>query len=72
MAGFAARNPQLSISTETRLKLYRSMLECRVLEKRAAKALDDTASRDEHRKAVNIRRATRGSPANGIRDDANG
>ena len=35
MAGFTARNPQLSISTETRLKLYRSMLECRVLEKRA-------------------------------------
>ena len=34
-AGFTARNPQLSISTETRLKLYRSMLECRVLEKRA-------------------------------------
>ena len=35
MAGFTARNPQLSISTETRLKLYRTMLECRVLEKRA-------------------------------------
>jgi pyruvate dehydrogenase E1 component alpha subunit len=35
VAGFTARNPQLSISTETRLKLYRSMLECRVLEKRA-------------------------------------
>jgi TPP-dependent pyruvate/acetoin dehydrogenase alpha subunit len=34
-AGFTARNPQLSISTETRLKLYRSMFECRVLEKRA-------------------------------------
>ena len=33
--GFSARNPQLSISTETRLKLYRTMLECRVLEKRA-------------------------------------
>src|SRR6187401_3331686 len=35
MADFTARNPSLSISTETRLKLYRSMLECRVLEKRA-------------------------------------
>ena len=35
MAGFTARNPTLSISTETRLKLYRTMLECRVLEKRA-------------------------------------
>jgi acetoin:2,6-dichlorophenolindophenol oxidoreductase subunit alpha len=34
-AGFTARNPQPSISTETRLKLYRSMFECRVLEKRA-------------------------------------
>ncbi len=34
-AGFTARNPTLSISTETRLKLYRTMLECRVLEKRA-------------------------------------
>src|SRR5687767_12801806 len=35
MAGFTARSPQLAISTETRLKLYRTMLECRVLEKRA-------------------------------------
>ena len=35
VAGFTARNPQLSISTETRLKLYRTMLQCRVLEKRA-------------------------------------
>ena len=30
-----ARGPQAAISTETRLKLYRSMQECRVLEKRA-------------------------------------
>jgi pyruvate dehydrogenase E1 component alpha subunit len=34
-AGFTARNPQPSLNTETRLKLYRTMLECRVLEKRA-------------------------------------
>ena len=33
--GFAARGPQLAISTEIRLKIYRTMLECRVLEKRA-------------------------------------
>ena len=31
----AARSPQSSISPETRLKLYRTMQECRMLEKRA-------------------------------------
>ena len=34
-AGAAARSPQSSISPETRLKLYRTMQECRMLEKRA-------------------------------------
>jgi TPP-dependent pyruvate/acetoin dehydrogenase alpha subunit len=33
--GLTARSPQLAIAPEIRLKLYRSMLECRVLEKRA-------------------------------------
>ena len=31
----ATRSPQASISPETRLKLYRTMQECRMLEKRA-------------------------------------
>ena len=31
----AARSPQSSINPETRLKLYRTMQECRMLEKRA-------------------------------------
>jgi len=35
LASTVTRGPQATISTETRLKLYRSMQECRVLEKRA-------------------------------------
>jgi pyruvate dehydrogenase E1 component alpha subunit len=35
LASTVTRGPQAAISTETRLKLYRSMQECRALEKRA-------------------------------------
>jgi len=43
-----------------------------VLEKCAAKAFDDTASRNERRKAANFRRATGGDSTHRVSEDADG